>query len=364
LINQLVVENLKHRPVRTFLGILAIAIEVAMILTLVGVSRGMLQESARRAQGVGADIWVRPPGSSAISFSSAPMPEGLIGYFEKQPNVAMATGSVAHPIGGIDTVTGLDLAKFSRMSGGFKYIEGGPFRGPQEIIVDARYAQQKNLKLNSMVRILNREWRVCGIVEPGKLARIVVPIAHLQELTGTSGKLTQIFVKLNDSKKTDETVKAFKSQLKEYQIYSIEEFTSLFSINNVAGLREFITIVIALSIIVGFLVVFLSMYTAVLERTREIGILKSLGASEGYIFGLLVRESTVLAVAGSLIGIALSYGTRLVILQYAGATLNSVITPDWWPIAAGIAIAGAVFGTMYPAIKAVRQDALEALSYE
>jgi putative ABC transport system permease protein len=364
LINQLVIENLKHRPVRTLLGILAIAIEVAMILTLVGVSRGMLQESARRAQGVGADIWVRPPGSSAISFSSAPMPEALVGYFEKQPGVKIATGSVAHPIGGVDTVTGLDLEKFSRLSGGFKYISGGPFQGPQDIIIDARYAQQKNLKVNDKVKILNRDWRVCGVVEPGKLARIVVPIAHLQELTGTTGKLSQIFVKLDDPKKTDEMVKTFKSQLKEYQIYSIEEFTSLFSINNVSGLREFITIVIALSVIVGFLVVFLSMYTAVLERTREIGILKSLGASEAYIFGLLVRESAVLAVLGSVAGIGLSYFTRMIILHYAGSTLNSVITPDWWPIATAIAIAGAVFGTLYPGFRAVRQDALEALSYE
>ena len=60
MINKLVLENLKHRPVRTMLSISAIAIEVTMILTLVGLSRGMLDESARRARGVGADIWIRP----------------------------------------------------------------------------------------------------------------------------------------------------------------------------------------------------------------------------------------------------------------------------------------------------------------
>jgi putative ABC transport system permease protein len=64
LINKLVLSNLAHRPVRTILSVLAIAVEVSMILTLVGVSYGTLDGTARRARGVGADIMVRPPGSS------------------------------------------------------------------------------------------------------------------------------------------------------------------------------------------------------------------------------------------------------------------------------------------------------------
>ena len=364
MINRLVVENLKHRPVRTLLSVCAIGVEVTMILTLVGLSRGMLEDSARRARGVGADIWVRPPGSSAISFSSAPMPEALVGFFERQPHVTLVTGSVAHPIGGVETVTGMDLEKFSRMSGGLKFLSGGPFHGPDDILIDERYATQKGLKTGDTLVLMNRNWRVAGVVEPGKLARLLVPLKRLQELTGNTGKLSQIFVKIDDPKQVDAVIAGFKAQLPGYQIYSVEEFTSLFTFNNVPGLRQFIIIVVTLSVIVGFLVIFLSMYTAVLERTREIGILKSLGASHGYILGILLRETAMLALIGSVLGVLLSYGTRWVVVLYGGAQLTQVIVPDWWPIAGAIAVVSALLGAGYPGWKAVRQDVLSALTYE
>lgn len=364
MINKLVLENLKHRPVRTFLSIVAIAIEVTMILTLVGLSRGMLEDAGRRARGVGADIWIRPPGSSAISFSSAPMSETLLRFFREQPHVSVATGTIAQPIGGIDTVTGVNLQEFSALNGGFRFIAGGPFQREDDILVDERYAKQNHLRVGSTIKVLNHNWRIAGIFESGKLARMVLPLARLQDLTGNTGKLTQIFVKLDDPKLTNQVVRAFKEKLPDYSIYSIEEFTSLFSVNNVPGLKPFINVVVLISMIVGFLVVFLSMYTAVLERTREIGVLKSLGAGPGYILSIFLRETIVLAAAGSVLGIAFSYGTRWLIMEFAGATLTAMITPDWWPTTTIIAVVGAVLGALQPGWKAIRQDALEALSYE
>ena len=346
------------------LSICAIAIEVTMILTLVGLSRGMLDDSARRARGVGADIWIRPPGSSAISFTSAPMSEGLLKFFREQPHVTVATGTIAQAIGGIDTVTGVDLDKFSELSGGFRYVAGGPFQAEDDIMVDERYAKQNGLRVGSQIKVLNRQWRICGIYESGKLARMVLPLRRLQELTSATGKLTQIFVKLDDPKLTNAILRDFKAKLPDYSIYSVEEFTSLFSVNNVPGLKQFIYVVILISVIVGFLVVFLSMYTAVLERTREIGILKALGAGPAYILAILIRETFVLAAIGSVLGIALSYGTRWLILEFAGATLTAMVTPDWWPTTTLIAVGGAVMGALYPGWKAIKQDALEALSYE
>ena len=110
--------------------------------------------------------------------------------------------------------------------------------------------------------------------------------------------------------------------------------------------------------------VFLSMYTAVLERTREIGVLKALGASPGLILNILLRETALLAVAGSILGIALAYGTRALIASLMPGTLIQAIVYDWWPIAAAIAIVGALLGAVYPGLKAARQDAIEALAYE
>ncbi len=366
MINKLVLANLKHRPVRTFLSLLAIGVEVTMMLTLVGLSDGMLEDAARRARGMGAEILVRAPGTSLISLSTASMPQELIPlFFLKQPHVVLAAGTVVQPIGGISTVTGIDIEEFNRISGGFRFIgKGGPFQGPRDAIVDEPFARQNGLKVGSTLRLLNQDWRVCGIVEPGKLARVFVPRATLQDLTGSTGKLSNIFLKLDSSANTDKVIAALKEKLPDYSIISMEELTSTYSVSNVPGLSAFIGVIIGLSVVVGFLVVFLSMYTAVLERTREVGILKALGASQMYVLNIIFRETALLAVAGSVLGIALTYGSRWAIMACAPASLTQKIVPNWWPIAGGIAVAGALLGALYPAWKSASQDAIEALSYE
>jgi putative ABC transport system permease protein len=358
LINKLVVQNLRHRPVRTLLSVLAIGVEVTMMLTLVGLSEGMLDDMARRARGVGAEIIIRAPGTSVISLSSASIPQKIVGFFTEQPHVVLATGTVVYPVGGLDTVTGIDLDEFNKISGGFKYLGGKPFQRPDDVIVDEYYATQKRLSVGSTVKLLNRDWRVCGIVESGKLARIVIPRAKLQDLVGATGKLSQIFLKLDDPSKTDQVLASLKKQLPDYPMYSIEELVSLYSVSSVPGLSAFIGVIIGLSIVVGFLVVFLAMYT------REVGILKALGASPAYVLNIIFRETALLAVAGSVVGIVLAYGTRWAIMTLIPASLTQKIVPRWWPIAGGIAIVGALLGSMYPAWKAARQDAIEALSYE
>src|SRR5580692_3989715 len=120
-LNAFVFANVAHRPVRTILSILAIAVEVTMILTLVGVSHGTLDATARRARGVGADIMIRPPGSSILGLSTAPMNDKLVDFVANQPHVALATGIAVQPLSGFDSITGLDLDQFSKMSGGFHY---------------------------------------------------------------------------------------------------------------------------------------------------------------------------------------------------------------------------------------------------
>lgn len=362
--NKLVFENLKHRPVRTTLSVLAIALEVTMMLTVVGLSEGMLEDSARRARGTGADIWVRPPGSALIGFSSAPMPEKIVEFFEKQPHVEIAVGNIVHPIGGVNTITGVDYERFVRMCGGLRFLEGGPFREKFDIIVDEYYARQHHLHAGDTIELLNQKWRVAGVVEPGKLARLLVQRQVLQELTGNTGKISQVLLKLDDPRLVDQVVQDLKRKLPDYQIYSIAEFTSLFTVSNVPGLQAFINVIIGLSLIVGFLVVFLSLYTAVLERTREIGILKALGATPGYILNVILRETTVLVVAGSILGIIFTYGTRWIIMSWVPASLTQKIVPEWWPIAAAISLAGALIGASYPGWRAAKQDPIEALAYE
>lgn len=364
MLNKLIFGNLSHRPVRTLLSVLAIAVEVTMILTLVGVSDGTLDSTAQRARGVGADIIIRPPGSSAMStLSSAPISEKYIPWLMQQPHVALATGTVVQGLSGFDSITGVDFPAFNKMSGGFTYVEGGDPVNDNDMTVVEDYARQHDLKVGSTIDLDNMTWRISGIFESGKLARICVKGSMLQRLMDRVGYVTILYAKLDDPKLAGEVKNEIQAKLPGYPVYTMDELASLYSISNVGMLKDFIYVVIAVAVIVGFIVVFMAMYTAVLERTREIGILKAVGASSGMILNLLLRETLVLAVCGTVVGIVLTYGTQW-LMHALPSNLTQETAYAWWPIAGGIAIAGAMLGAAVPAAKAVRQDVTEALSYE
>ncbi|MEX2264657.1 MAG: FtsX-like permease family protein [Bryobacteraceae bacterium] len=361
---RLVLENLRHRPLRTLLSIFLIAVPVTLMLTVVGISRGLLDDSARRARGVGADIVVRPPGTAALNLSGAPMSQKLVDVLREEPHVAIATGTIVHLLSGVTTISGLNLDEFTRMSGGFHFLTGGPFKNPDDIIVDAYYARQNNLRVGDTLNVLNRDWRVSGIFEPGKLGRIFLPMHILQDLTSNTGKITQVYLKLDDPKNLETVLASLRQRLEGYPVYSMEELVSLLTVDSVPQVKTFLNVVIGIAIVIGFAVVFLSMYTAILQRTREIGILKALGASKGYVLDIILREAFVLSLAGTVLGIVMSFGSRWLIQALVPASLTQAIVPEWWPIAALISLTGALLGALYPGITAATQDPIEALAYE
>ena len=335
-----------------------------MMLTLVGVSEGMLRDQESRTRGVGADIIIRPSGSSVIGIAPPNIREKLVGWAAEQPHVVQATGVVIYPLGGISTVHGVDFDELTKMGGGFTFLSGRSFQSGREAIIDEYFAREKKLKVGSTINLLNRDWIVSGVFRGGKLTRMMLPRKVLQEVTATTDKVSVIYVKLDDPSHTSEVIASLKKTLTDYPIYSMDELASQFSVNSVPELKTFIGVVVTLSVLFGFLVVFLAMYTAILERTREIGILKALGAGKGYVLGILLRETILLAVIGSATGIGMSYVTKWMIATFIPATMTQAIVYHWWPIASGITLGGALLGVFYPAIKAARQDALESLSYD
>jgi putative ABC transport system permease protein len=138
---------------------------------------------------------------------------------------------------------------------------------------------------------------------------------------------------------------------------------ALMSADNIPALSAFIDVVIGIAVVIGFIVIFQSMYTAVLERTREIGILKSLGASKLYIVRVVLRETLVLAIAGIITGIAISVIAARMI-HYKLPTAAVEFSAGWMLRATFIALAGAIIGALYPAFKAAHKDPIDALAYE
>ncbi|MGA8027613.1 MAG: FtsX-like permease family protein [Bryobacteraceae bacterium] len=367
MINKLVLETLRDHWVRTLLSAIVVGVQVMSILTLIGLSRGMLEESAERAKGTGADIFLKPDTQGTFSFSSGQLNEKFVDFVQKQPHVTQAVGVLSVPVELITQINGVDFPQFEKISGQFQFVKGGPLQGPDDLIVDEYYARQNKLRVGETWKLLNHDWRVSGIAQGGVLGRLIVQLTTLQRLTGNANppRITEILVKLDNPALTAQEVAHFNDLLKgNLRAISVSDFVSQFSVNNIPQLRAFIDVIIVIAVIVGFLVVFLSMYTAVVERTREIGILKALGAKPLKILDILVREAIVLALIGCAIGIVLSFGTKALITVLMPASLRVVNTPDWWPYAAVIALGGALLGAIYPGLKAARQDAIEALAYE
>jgi putative ABC transport system permease protein len=365
MINKLVWENLKHRWVRTLLSALVVGVQVMLILTLIGLSRGLLQESAQRARGTRADIFLKPDTGGTLSLSTGQVPEKLVAFVAKQPHVAQAVGVLSIPVQMITTLNGVDIPQFERISEGFHFLSGGVPKTPDDLIIDDFYARQNYVRVGDTVKLLNHDWHVSGVDQGGVLGRFVVQLKPLQMLTGNANRISEILVKLDNPALTNQEVAQLNQLLKgNLKAYSMEEFVSQFTINNIPDLKAFIGVITALGVLVGFLVVFLSMYTAVVERTREIGILKALGAKPGKILDILVREAVVLAILGTIIGIGLAYAAKIILLSFMPASLPVITVPEWWPIAGAVALAGALIGAVYPGVKAARQDAIEALAYE
>jgi putative ABC transport system permease protein len=366
---KIVLENLKHRPMRSLLSILLIGVPVTLILCLVGISHGFIEDSQKRQRGIGADIVVRPKSSSLLSLNAAPIPQKLVEYIAKQPHVAMATGVFSVQVEGVTLGgAGINYAEFERMSGGFNFLSGGPFQHPGDVIIDDYYADQTKARVGDIITLLNSKWRVSGIMESGKLSHIVFPIDTLRERNNNLGNVNQIYVKVDDPANTQAVIDYLldpnRGRLEGYPIFSMKEFTSLLNVNNIPALAGFIAVVMGIGVVIGFAVVCLSMYMAVLQRTREIGILKSLGGSKSFILRVILSEALLLGIGGSILGILMSYGAYWLIKTLVPASLPMIIVYRWWPIAGGITLAGALLGSLYPGMTAAAHDPIEALAYE
>jgi putative ABC transport system permease protein len=351
--NKMILANLVHRPFRTIISIVAVSVEVTLILLIVGLSIGMLTDTKNRQVGIGADIMVQPPGSSLLmGVSGAPVSIKVADKLRQLDHVVAVAPVVTQLTtgGALEVIDGIDLASFDSIGGGFHYLSGGPFQGPNDMLVDDYVASSKKLKGGDSIESLNHTFRISGIVEHGKGARKFLPIATLQDITGATGKASIFYVKLDDANNADAVVREIKNipGMQQYGVHSLKEYLSLMSSSSIPGLSTFINVVIGISMIIGFIVIFQAMYAAVMERTREIGILKSLGAGKLYIINVILRETLLISIGGIILGIAISYAARSALHQKF-QTLPILITPEWLLRATIIAIIGSMLGAFKPA---------------
>jgi putative ABC transport system permease protein len=371
--NKLIIANLLHRPLRSIISILAVAIEVIMILSIVGIFMGMLNDQRQRTNGIGADLIMR--GSSASNMNGVgpvSMPVKLADFLRKLPHVtvvAPAALQLSTASSGVEVQFGIDYESYNALRP-FTFIAGTPFHSPNDVVVDDVFAAKVNpatgkpYTIGDTITILNTDFHICGIVEHGKGGRKLVPLQTMGQLIGASGKASNFYIKIDDPANEQAVINAIHSTpgLQNYPVETMQEWLSEMTPDKLPGFNLALNSVTAIAVIVGFLVIFQTMYTAVLERTREIGILKSMGASKSEIVTVVLRETAVLAVVGVVLGIAGSYGVRFAMLH--ATTLQFQIPSRWLAQGAVIAFVGSLCGALYPAWMAARKDPIDALAYE
>jgi len=335
---QLLWGNIAARPMRAFLNIIAITIQVFLVLMIVGLTTGVVSEWGKRVEGVGADILVQPPGVDEVPPTLTLM---------DQKNFVL--------------VYGIDYRRFNALSRGFLFRSGRPFEAANEAIADDIVAQSKHLKVGDAITLLNHGFTICGIVAHGKGARYFIPLKTAQDMTGADQRVSMLYVRSKGD------VEATREQILSVApgdgVKSMAEYTTLMNSSNLPELKPFIRTMVGLGMVISFLVVLLNMHTMVLERTREIGILKALGSSRLDIVKLLLGETLVLALLGAISGIAMTFLVEG-ILKETTPSLQILLTPGWLGAALLLALAGAAAGAVYPALRAASFDPVVALAYE
>jgi putative ABC transport system permease protein len=355
--------NVTARPLRSSLSVIAIAIQVILVLLIVGLTTGVISEWGKRQEGVGADLLVQPPNASIFfAFSSAVMQESLGDQIAKLPGVdEVAPTLILTEPKSFVIVYGIDFKRFNGLSRGFLFRAGRPFESPDEAIADDIIARTKHLQVGDQIALLNHTFTICGIVAHGKGARFFIPLRTAQDIAGAEKRVSMFYVR---SKGDTEGARAEILALDPTdRVRSMAEYVTLMSSSNLPQLKPFTRTMVGLGIIISFLVILLNMHTMVMERTREIGILKALGLSRMGIMRMLLGETLILTLLGCALGIVLTYIFQAIMKQ-THPDLMILITPQWVFSATLLALAGAAIGAIYPALHAASYDPVVALAYE
>lgn len=366
--DNLVLSNMTHRPARTLVSVLGVAVGVLLVVFTVGLANGVLRERARREGEVGAEILLRASGSTGMGGTQRfTLPVSRADEIERIPGVraAAAIGQKTDQSDsgfGMRVVDGIDFERYARLTQ-LRVVEGRGLSGEgDEAVVDPIWLEQRKAKVGDTVRLFERDFRVVGVYEPPGGGRIKIPLRTMQEQAGAEeGFATSVLVAVNDPAEQEQVAERIHQLFPEDQLIFTRDLPELYTAS-VPALNVFISVVVGVSAVISVLVILLAMYTTVTERTKQIGVLKSLGMSNAGVAWIIEQEALVVSVLGVVAGLALTLLARFLVMSVTSLTVD--IEPRWLLIALGIGLLGGTLGALYPALRAARQDPVEALSYE
>lgn len=357
--DNLVLSNLFYRKTRTLTTMAGVALGVTLVVLTVGIVNGFLNEQGRRNSAVTAEIIYFPPGGILNLSPMLQIKEEVLEQIRKIDGVAEAV-----PLGQLNkdnrSINGIEYDGYTRVSG-MRVVEGRPFASADEVIVDRVLERERKLKLGDEIDLLDRKFRVVGIYEPESFARIKIPLSTLQAYLNRPGLCSQVLIKVKDPNQQEAIAQQIKAQFPDGDIQLTRDLPILYA-RGTPALQTFLRVVIGLAIVISSLVILLAMYTTVIERTRQIGVLKSLGASRGWIASEIEKEALLISLMGVLSGFAISLLGAMLIQRLSSVRVE--LQPSWFVYTFIIGLAAGCLGALYPAIRAANQDPVKALSYE
>lgn len=406
---RLSVDNLSHRGLRSWLTILGIVIGVAAVVGIMSIGAGMEQNISERLGGLGADIITVSPGSSRanrMGFGQGPGESTTTtqnittkdiqiiksvsgvrfvnGIISGRCDISYLSESSSATINGVDPLAWKEMTTSELESGRYLTSSDG-----NVIVIGNNIANnmfKQSLLINTHLTIEGKSFKIVGILKEsggfgGDDNTIFMPVNSARTIIEgmESNQFSSIEIKVTDEELVSEVMENIEEKLmlsrhvtettKDFTISSAQAMQETIS-NVMSTLNLFLTGIAAISLLVGAIGIANTMFMSVMERTRHIGTLKALGATNFEIMKLFLLESALIGFIGGLIGIFLGFiasgliseiGVRLTGM---GETTITVITPQLIIFALGFSILIGAISGLLPARKASKLQPVEALRYE
>jgi putative ABC transport system permease protein len=363
---ELVFANLRVRPFRTLISVVGVALGVVLVILFTGLARGMTNDLAKRAANWKAEIvFTRPGGLDSMSSNAAVKVEYAARLLRVEGVVSTVpvlryVSSDSRGRFGIRQVDGVDWAPFSAMNG-IELTEGRAASAIDEVVIDHRLAEDEGLKVGNAYELFGgKQYHIVGVFSPPSGARTKLSLAGLQDAMQTD-KCTYILVKVKDGADVDTVAARIEKELPGNKINLTRDLI-IDAQERLPGLNTFLRVLVALAAFVSTIFVLLSMYTTITERRKEIGILKSLGASTSFIISTIEGEAFIIGVLGIFFGLLSAFAASYLIGSQFGLAFE--FSYGWILTATAIAVIGSLAGALYPAWRASKIDPVEVMVNE